>query len=497
MLVKFDKNTAGIKSDIYIFLCCEGENEINQLVTRIRKELKVTLPKSFASKNGFEGKESQAETVFTDSGIFIIGGAGSAKKITLEKIRKATANASKRAGKYNKRNAAFATAEYLTTEFSAGEIALAQAETCHMALYSFKKYKVEKKDQKQLDKITFFSLDKNAGTETEKAVKTGNILGLSTNFARDLGNEPSNELYPETLANIISERGKAKGYDVKIFDLAALKEKKMGGIIAVGQGSRKEPRLIEMTYNGSKDANEKPIVLVGKGVVFDSGGISIKPAAGMELMKIDMGGAAAVTGIFDAVASLKLPINIVGLIPSVENMPDGDAYKPGDIVRSYKGLTIEVGNTDAEGRIILADALTYAEEFQPRAVIDLATLTGATVIALGTFVSSAMTNSPELIRDMYKAGMETYERVWELPLFDEYDKFMDSDVADVSNMSSARAAGTITAGMFLKRFIGDYPWIHLDIAGTGISTSATEYIPKHSTGVGVRLVTRFLMNSLN
>ena len=497
MIAKFDKNPSGIKADIFLFLCGEGENEAQQLISKIKKELKVTLPKAFNGSNGFEGKESQTETLFTEAGIFVFSGTGKKEKLSLERIRKSTANAVKRADKYNKKNAAFCTAEYLTDIFSPAEIACAQAETCHMALYSFKKYKAPKKDQKKIDKVVFFSLAKDQDVTVEKGVKTGNILGLSTNFARDLGNEPSNELYPETLAQIILERGKEKGYEVKIHGLNDLIEKKMGGILAVGQGSRKEPRLIEMHYNGSKDKDEKPIVLVGKGVVFDSGGISIKPAAGMDAMKIDMGGAAAVSGVFDAISALKLPINVVGLIPSVENMPDGNAYKPGDIVRSYKGLTIDVGNTDAEGRIILADALTYASEFNPRAVIDMATLTGATLIALGTFVTSAMTNSPELMNDMFAAGQQTFERVWELPLWDEYDKMIDSDVADVSNIGNTRGAGTIIGGMFLKRFIGDYPWIHLDIAGTGISSSASEYIPKNSTGVGVRLVTRFLMNSIS
>ena len=495
MLVKFDKNPSGIKSDIFLFLCSEDEKDLNGIVSGIRKELKVNVPKSFNFSNGFSGKESQVESVLTDSGIFIFAGVGKKNTLTLEKIRKATAKAIKRADKYNKKSAAFACATYLSSELVAEDISVAQAEACHMALYSFKKYKQVKKDKNKIDKVTFFIIDKDLSAE--KGVKTGNILGASTCFARDLGNEPSNELYPETLAEIISGRGKEKGYDVKIHTLADLQEKKMGGIIAVGQGSRKEPRLIEMSYMNSKDKDEKPIIVVGKGVVFDSGGISIKGAAGMDQMKIDMGGAAAVAGIFEAVTSLKLPINLIGLIPSVENMPDGNAYKPGDIVRSYKGLTIEVGNTDAEGRIILADALTYAGEFNPRAVIDLATLTGATLVALGSFVSSAMSNSPELIGDMFKAGQETFERIWELPLWDEYDRMIDSDVADVSNMGNPKGAGTIIGGMFLKRFIGDYPWIHLDIAGTGISNSVSEYIPKNSTGVGVRLVTRFLMNSLN
>jgi leucyl aminopeptidase len=232
-------------------------------------------------------------------------------------------------------------------------------------------------------------------------------------------------------------------------------------------------------------------VLVGKGVTFDSGGISIKPSAGMAEMKMDMSGAAAVIGTFEAVARLKLPVHIVGLIPAVENLPSGSAIRPGDILRHYNGKTSEVDNTDAEGRLILADALGYAETFKPQAVIDLATLTGAVVVALGHHATGMMGNDSALMKKLTSAGETTYERVWQLPLFDEYEKQIKSDVADVKN-TGGRWAGSITAGLFLKRFIGNYKWVHLDIAGTAILEENGDYSFKGASGVGVRLLTEFL-----
>jgi leucyl aminopeptidase len=237
--------------------------------------------------------------------------------------------------------------------------------------------------------------------------------------------------------------------------------------------------------------SSRTVVLVGKGVTFDTGGISIKPAAGMAEMKMDMCGAAAVIGTFEAVARLRLPIHLVGLIPAVENMPGGNSIRPGDILRHYNGMTSEVDNTDAEGRLILADALAYAERFKPAAVIDLATLTGACVVALGHHATGMMGNDDRLMDALTAAGEKTYERVWPLPLFDEYEKLIKSDVADVKNVGG-RWAGAITAGWFLKKFIGDYKWVHLDIAGTAILEEAGPYAPRGGSGVGVRLLTEFL-----
>jgi leucyl aminopeptidase len=275
-----------------------------------------------------------------------------------------------------------------------------------------------------------------------------------------------------------------------VLDEFEIKDLGMGGVIGVSQGSARPPRFIILEY-GSQ--SKKPVVLVGKGVTFDTGGISIKPAASMSEMKMDMSGAAAVIGTFEAVSRLKMPVHIVGLIPAVENMPSGTSVRPGDILRHFNGKTSEVDNTDAEGRLILADALGYAEKYKPSAVIDLATLTGAVVVALGHYATGMMGNDDKLMKTLKIAGEKTYERVWRLPMFDEYEKLIKSDVADVKNVGG-RWAGAITAAWFLKKFIGDYKWTHLDIAGTAILEENLDYAPKGGSGVGVRLLTEFLKN---
>ncbi|MBK8553182.1 MAG: leucyl aminopeptidase [Ignavibacteria bacterium] len=324
-------------------------------------------------------------------------------------------------------------------------------------------------------------------------MKTGGIIGNATNFARDLGNEPSNVLYPESYCNLIADRSQNKKYTTKILTLEDIQKLGMGGVLEVARGSRREPRFLIMRYNGAAE-NEQPYVVIGKGVTFDSGGISLKPGSGMANMKMDMCGSAATVGIVEAVSQLGLKINLIGLIPMVENMPGGDSFKPGDVITAHNGMTIEIDNTDAEGRLILADALSYAKQFNPKSVIDLATLTGAVVIAIGNVASAVMGNDQDLIDKLSKAGKESYDRVWQLPLWDEYDRMIDSDIADVRNANTTRQAGTITAGMFLKRFIGDYPWAHIDIAATAIRDYKQDYTPKNATGAGVRLVTQYLMN---
>jgi leucyl aminopeptidase len=264
----------------------------------------------------------------------------------------------------------------------------------------------------------------------------------------------------------------------------------MGGLLGVAQGSARPPRFLVMDYR-PRSRPGATVVLVGKGVTFDSGGISIKPSAGMAEMKMDMSGAAAVIGALQATARLKLPVRVVGLVPATENLPGGRAMKPGDILRHLNGKTSEVDNTDAEGRLILADALAYASRFKPDAVIDLATLTGACVVALGHHATGMMGNNQALMARLKEAGARTFERVWELPMFEEYEKLIKSDVADVKNVGG-RWAGAITGAMFLKHFIGAYPWVHLDIAGTAMMEETSDYIPKGGSGVGVRLLVDML-----
>src|SRR6185369_4306061 len=311
-------------------------------------------------------------------------------------------------------------------------------------------------------------------------------------LARDLVSHPGNVATTGYLAAAARRVAKHHGLACRVLEKAELEKLGMNALVAVGKGSVEPPRLIVLEYHGS-GAKGKPVALVGKGITFDSGGISIKPGAGMEEMKTDMSGAAAVLGTMEAAAALQLPVNLVAVIPTAENMPDGKAYKPGDVLVSMSGLTIEITNTDAEGRLILCDALHFARtEFKPAAMIDLATLTGACVVALGHEASGMMGNDQRLLENLKKAGERCNERLWELPLWDEYGETMKSDIADLRNAGTTRDGGTITAGWFLKQFAATTRWAHLDIAGTAWSDKSRPCSPKGATGVGVRLLIEYL-----
>ena len=379
-----------------------------------------------------------------------------------------------------------------STKFSPADVARGIVEGAVLSTYKYDKYLTSEDEKKMLATITVFTPEKKTFSEISEGVQWGKTLSAATCHARDLENAPSNEIYPETLAFDIQETAHRYGFKATVFDQRKIEGLKMGGILAVSRGSSHAPRFVILEHNPAK-VKTGTYVLVGKGVTFDSGGISIKPSANMAEMKMDMSGAAAVIGAFQALAELQIPVHVVGLIPAVENMPSGTAVKPGDIIRHYGGKTSEVDNTDAEGRLILADALGYASHFKPETVIDLATLTGACVVALGHLATGMMGNDQATMDALKAAGESTYERVWQLPLFDEYEKLIKSDVADVKN-TGGRWGGAITAGLFLKKFVGEYKWVHLDIAGTAILEESQEYAPKGGSGVGVRLLVEFLRN---
>lgn len=313
-------------------------------------------------------------------------------------------------------------------------------------------------------------------------------------LARDLGNQPANFLNPETLAQEARDLGeRLKTIKTTIHAEKSLARKGMNGILAVGSGSKTPPRLITMEY---RQGGSKPLLaVVGKGITFDSGGLSLKPGGGMD-MKFDMCGGAAVFGFMQAIAEMKLPINVVGIVPAAENMPASTAQRPGDVIKTAKGVFVEVVNTDAEGRLILADALHHAASFKPEAIIDLATLTGACVVALGSLASGLMGNNPSLLRKLEKAGEASGERLWPLPLFPEYQDQIKSTVADIKNVGG-KGAGTITAACFLSRFVeADQAWAHIDIAGTAWDNGGSRpHIPKGAVGVGVRLLHRFVQDN--
>lgn len=322
-----------------------------------------------------------------------------------------------------------------------------------------------------------------------RALATGVALAESQNLARRLSNEPANALPPAALAREAQRLAREVGLSCRVLDAREMRRRKMGALLAVGQGSANPPRLAVLEHNRGR---RPTVCVVGKGITFDSGGISIKPSAGMQDMKHDMSGAAAVLGILRAAALLKLPLHVVGIVAAAENLPSGTAYRPGDILTSMSGLTIEVQNTDAEGRLVLADALHFArQEFKPQALIDLATLTGACVIALGRWASGLFGTNERLVEHLQRAGEAAGERAWPMPLWKEHRKHMRSRIADLKNVGG-REAGAVTAAAFLAEFVGDTPWAHLDIAGTAWTDRSEPAQPYGATGVGVRLVTEAL-----
>ncbi len=368
-------------------------------------------------------------------------------------------------------------------------LAAAFAEGIALSNYEFLKYKTKDKKEKSLAKlhVDTKSSDKNTLDEISKLV-TANF------FSRTLINEPLSYLTATQLSKEIQKAGKEHGFSVEVFEKKKIEKLKMGGLLSVNKGSIDPPTFTVLEYKSGKKKNKKPIVLVGKGVVYDTGGLSLKPTPNsMDMMKCDMSGAAAVAGIFIAVAQLKLPIHIIGLIPATDNRPGMNAYVPGDVVEMMSGLNVEMLNADAEGRMILADALHYAKQYSPELVFDFATLTGAAKAATGSVASPFMgTASEEVKKKLLTSANNTYERLIEFPLWDEYGDMIKSDVADIKNVGGADS-GSITAGKFLECFT-DYPWMHFDIAGTAYLMAEDSYRGKYGTAVGVRLITDFLKN---
>jgi leucyl aminopeptidase len=356
------------------------------------------------------------------------------------------------------------------------------------AVYLYRHTKPSAGPAPRLARVTLLSAKADADG-VARGLRQGAAIVAGVNLARDIANRPGNHCTPTQLAEHAQELGRSAGLKVEVMDRKHIEKIGMGSFLAVAQGSEEPPRFIVLRYSGA-GADDAPIVLVGKGITFDSGGISIKPAAEMDEMKFDMGGAASVLGTLRAVAQLKAKVNVVGLIPACENLPGGRAVKPGDVVTSLSGQTIEILNTDAEGRLILCDALTYAERFKPRAVVDIATLTGACVIALGHHRSGLFTPDDGLAQDLQRAGDAALDPCWRMPVDAEYDEALKSNFADMANVGP-RAAGSITAAMFLKRFTAKLKWAHLDIAGTAWKSGAQ----KGATGRPVGLLTHFVLGS--
>jgi leucyl aminopeptidase len=439
----------------------------------------------------FSGKKDETATLYPSgpaSRVLLIG-LGKPDEIDRAMIRRAAAIAGKKARSLGVPRAAFHIPADSRGKVPIPDIGQAIAEGLAQGAWQYHEMKRPAEDNKKpaLERVDILAPD--APADLIQGHKLGQAIGAGQAFARGLQVLPGNVATPTYIANQARELAQRHGFEITILDKSAIVREKMGALLSVAQGSAEEPRFIALEYKGS---DAKPVVLVGKGVTFDTGGISIKPAQNMEDMKYDMSGAAAVLGTFEALGRLKPKVHVVGLIPSTENMPSGTAVKPGDVVTSHLGKTIEVINTDAEGRLILCDALSYARRYQPAAVVDIATLTGAIVVALGHTATGVMGDDPNLIDELKSAGERAGERIWELPLWEDYRDLMKSDIADVKN-TGGRPAGSISAGWFLKEFVEGFPWAHLDIAGTAYTEREEPGRVKGPTGMGVRLFTEFVL----
>ncbi|PIN82834.1 MAG: leucyl aminopeptidase [Nitrosopumilales archaeon CG11_big_fil_rev_8_21_14_0_20_33_24] len=454
----------------------------------INSKITASIKQSINDMDGVFGKLSVIPTIGTSTQRILLAGLGKKENFTNDTIRFVSGKIAQKAKELKLKEFTIIAppSSLIEPVSSVSQI----VEGCKMSLYKFEKYKSKKENT-----IPNLTILISKSEKISNAIKNAVVVSEGVIYTKSIANLPPNECTPTTLANFARIIAKKNNMKCNIISKTDLKKRGFGGITAVGQGSKNEPKLIILEHNrGSK--NEKPIVLVGKAVTFDTGGISLKPGEKMDEMKFDKCGGCTVIGIMKAVSELKLPINLVGIIPSVENMPGGEAYRPGDIIKLYNGKTAEILNTDAEGRIILADTLSYGEkQYSPKAIIDFATLTGACIIALGTNIAGIVSNNEKLTEKIIESSKRTTEEIWNLPLNDDYMDMIKSDVADMKNIGIGRAAGTITAAAFLRNAIENTPWVHIDIAGvawTQIATKEKPYNPKGATGFGVRLILDYL-----
>ena len=439
----------------------------------------------------FEGDAGESLLLYPENAIApraALLGLGAMADLDGEPIREAGAAGASVATERSAETVAFLLPE---VEFDVDQITQALVEGFVLGAYQYRTYKTDE-GEPQPATILLYTGDTERGAD---GAQRGRIVAQAACTARDLVNQSPNDKTAPLFAESIQASGTAHGYDVDVWGAARIKDEGMGGLLAVNQGSFEPPTFSLLTWKPDDAVNERPVVLVGKGVVFDTGGLSLKSTKdSMDLMKSDMGGAATVVGAFEAIADMDLPLYVIGLVPATDNRPGNKAYVPGDVITMHSGATVEVLNTDAEGRMLLADALSYAQSLDPELVIDLATLTGAVVIALGNDAAGVMTSendgASERLYAIQRAGERTGERVHPLPMYADYKKQLDSNMADIKNVGG-RAAGSITAGKFLEHFT-DYPWLHLDIAGVAYTKEARPYRPIGGTGFGVRLLADFL-----
>lgn len=476
---------AGKYEGIVVFTYEERSDTEAKLIQRSGRNLVIAR-----ERKEFEGKQGQSFLIVQEQGIRFVAivGLGKRSEVKIANMR----NASAIGVALLREKGAKVIAVEVPPELDAGKASQAVTEGALLISYRFTKYKTQKVEEiKQIQHITIVS--DRTGMAAKLGFDAGVIITDSCNMVRDLQNLPSCDMTPANFAEVAYQMAKKEKLDCRILDRKALEKGGWGGILAVGKGSAQEPRLVTIEY--APKGAKKTIAVVGKGVTFDTGGISIKPAPSMADMKFDMSGAAATIGIVRNASRLKLPVRVIGIMGLAENMLGSESYKPGDIVKTKMGKTIEVDNTDAEGRIVLADALYHATTFKPDAIIDLATLTGACVVALGDVASGLLGNDQALIDQIISASERSGEKTWQLPLWEEYDKDIESPIADMRNVGLPRMAGAISAAALLKQFVGETPWAHLDIAGVAWADARDRYFTRckeGGTAYGVRLITEFL-----
>ena len=484
MKIRLAKGTwDSIECDALIVPLFEDEQKNEGEFTTALDEKLGGLLSELKSTEEWTSKAGQISVIYRPSQLrtdrLILLGAGKRKSYDAQAIRTLIMQAVRTVKSYKLKRVAV----YRRSQVEPALAAQAVVEGVVMATYSGDDYKTEDKAKNFIEEVLFVTELDQGLAKVEEAMKRGEIVAQATNLARRLANEPGNRLTPSVLAQTAAEIAEKYGLEIEVLGEPEMEEKQMGAILAVARGSDEPARFIVLRHFGAPEGEANPIVLVGKGVTFDSGGLSLKSAKSMEQMKFDKAGACTVLGAMQAIAQLQVKKNVVGLIPAVENLPSGRAQRPGDVVRSMSGKTIEVLNTDAEGRLILADALCYGRQLQPEYMVDIATLTGAVVIALGRLRAGLFSNNEELCQKLLQASERSGEKFWRLPMDEDYRRAIKSQIADIKNVGG-RWGGAITAAKFLEEFVEDVPWCHIDMAGVDLFKENQDL--KGPTGFGVR-----------
>ncbi len=486
-------------AEVLVLLQFEGERELRHEAAAVDRALGGVL-RGLIKGGEFDGKANQTAVFHTQGKIpakrVLLVGLGKKKEMRLDAARQAMGSAAKRVRQLGAGSFHAVLPDLGIPRTGPIQVAQAMVEGAALGGYEFREYRTEDNNhRKGPTRLTVIAGRADLLKDVQEGVRRGRASAEATWLVRDLCNHPSNVMTPSRIVQEAKAIAKERGIRLKVLERRDMERLGMGALLGVARGSHEPPKFIILEYAGAgrKGRDARPIVLVGKTITFDTGGISLKPAENMEQMKADMTGGAEVLATIRAAARLRLPLHVISILPATENMPGGRAIKPGDILKTLSGKTVEVQNTDAEGRLILADGLAYATRYKPRAIIDVATLTGACIVALGRHAIGMFSNDEALRRRIEEAGEAAGERVWGMPLWQEYFEQLKSDVADMRNIGG-RPAGMITAAMFLSKFVDDYPWVHLDIASTDWGDSERPYIPKGPTGIGTRLLLHYLLN---